>query len=385
MKNIKLITAALLSSSLLVACPGVEEVKSESGNYSDIKASLIGTSSKIIDLGSAAWKKIDALSKSIGQLPNVPSSSTNYPVDVTNPDANTEARYNKLPRFTFDCSSGTCPEATTASEDYIIKWKAGSDIAELVVDWDGSSSGSAKAPVKVFISESNISATKKVRSYQELPVNVYIKFKVGAVTVFDGSANGAFRKQADEASVFTLNPLNVVLKATGQNLDGTGLAKINNFSLDFNGGVKFNLDASLKVDANEAKVKIAQTSGGDVTFWQQSNGYIQFFDVSGFKPKGDFSSSIILDVNKEITQLTDKGTTEVDADGNITKITVTEAKLITNNKSASAKGSYTFGTSGFNDVGDATTFTFKDGDKKLGSILREEKLLSPLPIPASSK
>jgi hypothetical protein len=352
----------------------------ELGTYSEVKANLLATGSKLLDFGKVMVEKASATLQAFGSQPNL-FNATNYssssnlvnPRETDNTNPNRPIYIQKLPRYTYDCST-TCPSTIVASDDFIGRWKTPSgEVAEMIFDWDGSSAGTAKAPVKVATATSSSSVY-----VSEIPVNVVVTFKVGSKIIFSGAASGAFRPLVSEAGLFTLNPANATLKAFAETLDGTARADINAFKLDFNDGVKFELDAAVKVNSDQAKLKIKQQSSGDVTIVDPTTGngynsgtYVSGFGYSlnGFKPKGAFESNIRFDYNGDVTSLFDKGTTDVGANGMPKKISVSEARFVASKKRVVIGGSVQEAATAADT--DTSKFTFKDGDKKATDILRD--------------
>ncbi len=118
----------------------------------------------------------------------------------------------ELPRGLYDCSSGTCPEASAANDDLIIKWKA--DISgdsaletiEFVADWNVAGSSTAQ----VWSSGT---------SYQELPTNAKATLKAGGVTLLEGNFKAAWHPQTGVAGKFVATPDN--LEFNGYLFDGS--------------------------------------------------------------------------------------------------------------------------------------------------------------------
>lgn len=165
-----------------------------------------------------------------------------------------------LPRGIWDCTSGDCLPPTV-SDDYKVTWKTGGKIAEIFLDWDGSSVPPASPTVTGHPAadlSSNVEAPTKL---------------IGSLTLAD-DANGTNKK-----TLMTLNrtikypdkgcgpivdvPDSQTLKLTLNRTDGSSILKVNNFEttiLDTSIATRGDIAANSPTDGITAKWDLT-TSG----------------------------------------------------------------------------------------------------------------------------
>lgn len=95
-----------------------------------------------------------------------------------------QATETRLTRGSWDCTSGSC--VRTDSDDYLVRWRTPQgQTAELLLDWNGSTSGTASATVLGHYSASN-------DAIFEAPTKLVASIKVGNVVVASLSRTSLF-------------------------------------------------------------------------------------------------------------------------------------------------------------------------------------------------
>jgi hypothetical protein len=107
-------------------------------------------------------------------LPGLGGSSAAM-VEAPGGGVTVQATETRLVRGSWDCTSGSC--VRTDSDDYLVRWRtAQGQTAELLLDWNGSTSGTASATVLGHYSASN-------EALFEAPTRLVGSIRVGSVEV----------------------------------------------------------------------------------------------------------------------------------------------------------------------------------------------------------
>ncbi len=116
-------------------------------------------------------------------LPGLGAASATW-VEAPGGGVTLQATETRLTRGSWDCTSGSCTR--TDSDDYLLRWRtAQGQTAELLLDWNGSTSGTASATVLGHYSASN-------EAIYEVPTKLVGSIKVGSVVVASLSRTSLF-------------------------------------------------------------------------------------------------------------------------------------------------------------------------------------------------
>lgn len=108
-----------------------------------------------------------------------------------------QATETRLTRGSWDCTSGSC--VRTDSDDYLVRWRTGQgQTAELLLDWNGSTSGTASATVLGHYSASNEALFEApTKLIGQIKVNNVVVASLNRSTVFPDSRCATGRKVLD--------------------------------------------------------------------------------------------------------------------------------------------------------------------------------------------
>ncbi|MBF6593966.1 MAG: fibronectin type III domain-containing protein [Thermaceae bacterium] len=128
-----------------------------------------------------------------------------------------------LPRGSWDCTSGNC--AQTANNDYYVKWKTGSaQIAEIYLNWDGSSLGPASPTVKGHLAADPTSNI-------EVPTHLVGYLKLAGNKLMSLDRRVSYPQSSCVSNSYVIDvPNSQKLVLSLNRADGSSLLKVNNFA-----------------------------------------------------------------------------------------------------------------------------------------------------------
>jgi hypothetical protein len=165
-----------------------------------------------------------------------------------------------LPSGVFDCTTGTCPTLPVTNDDLIIRWRTpNNQDAALTFDWDGSSDGTASAPVKAFV-YSYVSGTTTNTYYQMLPTKLRATLMVGTTKLLDGALDVTWRAKANEPGIYEQFPTMLSVKGFLARTDGTHFVDVPVFNWQSaNTGLIVNADVTTSAAGNPAHILLSAT------------------------------------------------------------------------------------------------------------------------------
>ncbi|MDW8426379.1 MAG: hypothetical protein RMK51_10620 [Meiothermus sp.] len=194
----------------------------------------------------------------LGRVLGLPGSgASSAAVEAPGGGVSLQATETRLTRGSWDCTTGSC--VRTDSDDYLVRWRtAQGQTAELLLDWNGSTSGTASATVLGHYSASNealFEAPTKLIGH--IKVNNALVASLNRTTVFPDSRCVTGRKVLDMPDQ---------LKATAF-LDKAGagrLVEVRNLEWNIGSNLTTKGDMVLKGGGETVNLSWDVTTGGTV-------------------------------------------------------------------------------------------------------------------------
>ncbi|MCS7067004.1 MAG: hypothetical protein NZN28_00015 [Meiothermus sp.] len=194
----------------------------------------------------------------LGRVLGLPGSgASSAAVEAPGGGVSLQATETRLTRGSWDCTTGSC--VRTDSDDYLVRWRtAQGQTAELLLDWNGSTSGTASATVLGHYSASNealFEAPTKLIGH--IKVNNAVVASLNRTTVFPDSRCVTGRKVLDMPDQ---------LKATAF-LDKAGagrLVEVRNLEWNIGSNLTTKGDMVLKGGGETVNLSWDVTTGGTV-------------------------------------------------------------------------------------------------------------------------
>jgi hypothetical protein len=186
-----------------------------------------------------------------------------------------------LPTGIYDCTSGSCPNTGTTSQDLEIRWNtATGTLATMTFDWDGSSDGAASAPATIFLYSftSNNSTTTQLT---QLPTKLRVKLVVGTLTRATANLDIGWQPKPGMPNTFIQFPNTVQAQANVKRADGSTLIDVPNVSLNIvdTTGISASAQMTGTLASVPTNLNLSLNSTGTVT--RDTNGNITGYNLTG--------------------------------------------------------------------------------------------------------